>query len=481
MPIDEAHASETVEQSVNEVQVDNSEDGDIIDEQDNPSSVEASEEGEKMQDPPAVVTAAHDSDNAPGNAIRIETGNVPNEDGENDDHGATVKENSCTAADASERITSSNNRGRIMTSVHAVKQTTQAVTQNATHAAAKTIDSTRKAWQQTEEMVDNNAWCLPLRCVTHFRQDWPRTAAFIFAVVVPLWILIFIAMGFGALLAEYEKMEEIEGNNAILAARAKLAIDQQRAIQKTLQCAADWGSYQELSRQEQATLSVLTALPDSNVTFNLTEPLMLDDFTTIDNNNSLFDCISSDDGSGAFGNAITREQIQALAFESLSFNWNRCWNRTKYEMEFDISKPTEASFVFHPTEEQMYGTRPAEQYRMFSHYWNMSQQEEFERLLPSAENATAEEIRDALDLSIELATGEATCKKNVAATAWFFFTIMTTVGAYRIDILYWACSHGHLHLDSLSRTLPCCLQDTEIKHRLHLRAVTWLSWLVFSP
>ena len=302
-------------------------------------------------------------------------------------------------------------QNRITSSISSVKDKTN-------HVASKTIHNTKHLWKDAEEIVDNNVWCLPLRCITHFRRDWPRTTAFIFGVVVPLWVLIFIAMGFGVLLAEYEKTDEIDGNNAILAARAKLALAQQRSLERTLQCAAQWGSSEEKIRQE---LNPNSTLSISNLTF----PLILDNLTMSDSESLLY-CISG--GEGTLSSASAIEDLNGLAYESLSFNWNRCWNRTRYEKEFDIKSPGDAPFVFYPTEEQINGTRPDEQYRMFSHFWDKSQKEEFDILLGSTENATAEEIHDALLLSFDLATGEGTCRKNTAATAWFFFTIMTTIG-----------------------------------------------------
>jgi hypothetical protein len=56
--------------------------------------------------------------------------------------------------------------------------------------------------------------------------NWPRCYTFVVGIVFPLWLLIAVSMVLGHILASYETPEEISSNNAILASRANILVDE---------------------------------------------------------------------------------------------------------------------------------------------------------------------------------------------------------------------------------------------------------------
>jgi hypothetical protein len=113
-----------------------------------------------------------------------------------------------------------------------------------------------------------------------------------------------------------------------------------------------------------------------------------------------------------------RESDSEEAFSSLSFNWNRCWNDT-----FAEGNPR---IIFHPTDEIIAASHPDAQAEAYKQEWRKMQTDLFEKYLPV--DATADERTEAFGRSVVEATGAGSCRPNLGGTAWFFFTIMTTVG-----------------------------------------------------
>jgi hypothetical protein len=64
--------------------------------------------------------------------------------------------------------------------------------------------------EQTIETYQHSLWCFFPRWVSRFPHNWPRVTSFVVGIVLPLWILIGLASGFGVLLAGYENGPEIE-------------------------------------------------------------------------------------------------------------------------------------------------------------------------------------------------------------------------------------------------------------------------------
>ncbi|KAG7345564.1 hypothetical protein IV203_033095 [Nitzschia inconspicua] len=70
------------------------------------------------------------------------------------------------------------------------------------------------------------------RCVRSVVDSWPRTTAVVCRIILPLWLLIGITLGFGHLLGQYEEQNEYYQNDEIAKERFLL---QQLPINKTLE------------------------------------------------------------------------------------------------------------------------------------------------------------------------------------------------------------------------------------------------------
>jgi hypothetical protein len=98
---------------------------------------------------------------------------------------------------------------------------------------------------------------------------------------------------------------------------------------------------------------------------------------------------------------------------------NRCWNHTQVNLH-RIVFPTDREVEFaHPDTQRDY---------FIDQYWETFSSIFHSELPSGIENATQEELEYAYGLAQAGATGEEGCEENFAGTAWFWFTIMTTVG-----------------------------------------------------
>jgi hypothetical protein len=338
------------------------------------------------------------------------------------------------------------------------KQSAHVVADKTKEILDKTTTTTKKVIHHTSHQVEHNKFCFAIKCLVHFPHAWPRTCAFLFGVVLPLWILIFLGFGFGILLAQYESGTEIAGNDAILAARAQIdyfSISTTKLLSVTLVCLANWEREVLLGEEEAAflggnnSMSSLILEGDGGGEETLT-------FDTLENNDTLIELGQLDqDGDGFV--SINRTLLElsldectqsyipqledfqesqvnnSLAFESLSFNWNRCWDQEQF-----------GTFIFYPTDAMKVASRPDAQEEYYQQEWVAMQQELYFTFLPP--NASPEEQYQAFLQSADEATGDDACHENTGGTAWFFFTIMTTVGTYNtvqystvLTYLFWYC------------------------------------------
>lgn len=280
-------------------------------------------------------------------------------------------------------------------------------------AVNNAIKTTKQVLNRTETVVKTHVLCSPIRCILHFPREWPRVSSFVFGVVMPLWILIGVAMGFGTLLAQYEAPMEIEGNDAILAASAQIAyfdVSASNVVMATRECLKDWE--RSLKVNETTILSLFNGTL-ADILFDDGDPLLWINGTNLE--------VPIDLCTGSFLPQLQKlkqvSENHSEAFNPLRFNWNRCW---------DEELLGNSNLVIYPTEEQKIAAQPGAQAKYFTEVWREMQQELYREYLPP--NATEEQEYQAFLLSINEATGESGCTVNAGGTAWFFFTIMTTVG-----------------------------------------------------
>ena len=110
-----------------------------------------------------------------------------------------------------------------------------------------------------------------------------------------------------------------------------------------------------------------------------------------------------------------------LAGQDLSFNWIRCWNITEHG----------TLKTFRPDQKQIKAA--ANQEVFYEKSWKQDQQrlkEEYNEEEHGDDDSLESKVETlkALVGSINNATGRASCEANVAGTAWFWFTVMTTIG-----------------------------------------------------
>ena len=100
----------------------------------------------------------------------------------------------------------------------------------------------------------------------------------------------------------------------------------------------------------------------------------------------------------------------------LTFDWIRCWNITIYGNQNPF-KATNAMV-----------TAAENQGEFYSEMWRSDQAHLFDQYLIDANCTDSDCRKDAFDRSIKDATGSSMCNVNIGASAWFWFTVMTTVG-----------------------------------------------------
>jgi len=290
--------------------------------------------------------------------------------------------------------------------------------EKATVLKAKTSHTAKVIKTQTIDTYQHASWCALPRWIGQTPRNWPRVTSFIFGIVVPLWILIGLAAFFGFLLAGYEDGQEIESNDAILAAQARIRFadfEEELLLRLPSICMEDY--LQSANKTE--LQFIVTTLATSNAT-NFTTSEAAGEAAQelyLEMKTHLEACAERYADIYELAQTI-RDNDSGEAFSSLSFNWNRCWNETLLNRESRV--------VIYPSEEIIAASHPDAQAETYQQEWTTMQKELFQEYLPA--NATDVERVEAFERSVAEATGAGSCRPNLGGTAWFFFTIMTTVG-----------------------------------------------------
>ena len=295
------------------------------------------------------------------------------------------------------------------------ERTTQQETEEfrRSHHPRRAKSKLKNVYQKTKTAYESSLWCIPLRCIGNFPANWPRFCAIVFGIILPLWLLVLLSAGFGAWLARCEMDQEISYNDEILAARADLAysanlFETEILLERPNVC---FDRYDDQYYGLGNNIS-LSSNETNLTTYNSTERL----YNASEISDFIRDC-SSSFASNFEATPDIRNDNVTIAFQDLSFNWIRCW---------DANITAFHPWTFYPSEDLINASRPDAQEETFTEEWNSMQQFLYDLYLPP--NATEAEKDIAFFRSIEEATGGSTCMENLPGTAWFFFTIMTTVG-----------------------------------------------------
>jgi len=285
-------------------------------------------------------------------------------------------------------------------------------------------------------------------------ETWPRLFSLAFGVVCPVLLLIAISLFFGYFLSHYESLAEIENNNAIIGERAKIAAVSQFLGNVSSQVpriclgiavrngttADDFPLEEEIKKE---LFEIYTR--DDTIGFNLSA---FDDIRGIDveevQNLFLFmrkcgDTVwkkTEDFTVSQYGFSGEIGDIGEIG--GLSFNWIRCYAQADTEDDSHFNRLF-GSYVRHPLT-NITQLRPDLQEAVVVEAWDLHQQELEEQYLeelmanvnftddnPMFDERVEARI-EAYQKSVQDADGFGGCESNPDAGAWFWFTIMTTIG-----------------------------------------------------
>lgn len=315
-----------------------------------------------------------------------------------------------------------------------------------------TTTSTNKSSRSAKTSPDPTGWKVFCQPVDQCLRNYPRCGSIFCHILIPLWILILIAGVGGYILATFEAPNEYDVNDEILQQRFWL---QNIPLNETSDVIFDlpltcFERYLELQNDTLLSLSLSfddndnifeTALWDRNNEgpfFNQLSNTIFNSSTIEETMDDLRDFLMTcgQQVQSMVSKLVQRtaDSVSLTATEELTFNWIRCWDRTVYgnPERFHVGTDGQISAA---TNQSAY----------YESIWSSDQQRLYEEYLAvegltvngttdpnDARAATAINLRrgEALNASVIDATGRDGCTQNTGGTAWFWFTVMTTVGTY---------------------------------------------------
>lgn len=283
--------------------------------------------------------------------------------------------------------------------------------------------------------------------VNRCSEKWPRVCNLLFGVVLPLWGLILLSVFFGRILSDFEADEEIVSNDNTLGGIHLLSLTSELFANVTsrapLVCVGlyfrNQTSYEEVypltSSRAEYTASDLQADIDFAIDIHTQVDLFIGDIDgdtvrRVQNDPGFveffFDCIQE---AREIHQRLFREtSIVAgrAAGNGISFNWNRCApedNQTYPNLpDFGADVSFNNEFRHEEQREHYWSVWLQDWSRLYDKYLE-------EGMLDPGINETEVRVRLKADLrATEEATGKEACELNVESAAWFWFTVMTTIG-----------------------------------------------------
>jgi hypothetical protein len=191
----------------------------------------------------------------------------------------------------------------------------------------------------TFDSYDNGLARYP--CARKVIDAWPRTTVFVCRILLPLWLLIAIALGFGYLLGRYEEPNEYLQNDEIVRERFVL---QQFSLNTTL--TAMWNisleciDYYTDAKDENTNTTSLDGYLEThlaakgfdhvfpNVTPGLNKQSTEEILEEVRQYMGICSRIANSLGEDIL--KYVKAEGQTEAYADLTFNWIRCWNSTLY-------------------------------------------------------------------------------------------------------------------------------------------------------
>ena len=312
---------------------------------------------------------------------------------------------------------------------------------------------TKATTNQTDLLSDDDGK-LPCRayarlmrnpCCAPFLKRFPRTCAVLCGVVFPLWVLVFVSLGFGSILCEQEAPPEISNNDASLEQRyftnfsSSLILNLTMVLPRvcTIAFLSKGNSTLESSETDAAALlapllnydlakghSVLPKLllPHEGYDYPDSFPTAFDPETRVINSTELYlfmsECGESlQEAISSLLATTIRDSIKAA--NSLTFNWIRCYEGA------DGGTRDFNGGQLSAQERSMQG-----QSRVYVESWEEDRQslyqDYYQAMIDSGVDPTTAWV-NATTAAAKDATGGSVCVLNAPAAAWFWFTVQTTV------------------------------------------------------
>jgi hypothetical protein len=226
-------------------------------------------------------------------------------------------------------------------------------------------------------------------------------------IILPLWFLVLVSIVSGHVLARMEFPGEVTSNDSQLASRASLVFQ----LENTIRIVNELPRFCYDAYRDRVNANLVSL---DNTTLKDIWDFFQEDLAEFMNN-------CTEITQEIIDPVLTELNAQLLDYQTseLTFDWIRCINETAIEGR--------RSWL-HPTDLERDAVKLINQTVYFSTIWEQQQEFYFYEYLGDNLDPTPEEQTKAFAYSIDLATGDEECDPNSQGTAWFWFTVMTTVG-----------------------------------------------------
>ncbi|KAL7557515.1 hypothetical protein ACA910_005269 [Epithemia clementina (nom. ined.)] len=263
--------------------------------------------------------------------------------------------------------------------------------------------------------MSNNRWTAVIL------KTFPRTCVMLLGVVVPLLGLIVLSLFFGIILARLEAPTEVESNDDILAKRLIVRRAEQLVTNLTVAiphvCLIAFLTGTEVEPFSAELVNMINEDPKQILKDNF--DLFIERSKETNYTEAYESVVACGRASKTFADALyknAREEVGDSLAE-MSFNWIRCYPGA-HDLNVDIS-----SGILDRKERS-----PHIQSAYYQLVWMSNFYELFDQYTEESNATTLDELYQASTRALEDATGGNACYLNGSGSAWFWFTVQTTIG-----------------------------------------------------